>query len=76
MSKEDIEIQKLKDDLINSCKRQDEIVATLNTLNAKLEPIATAFNTTKTLGKWIMAFMVFISILLGILLSWSKLNNL
>lgn len=38
-----------------------------------LKPIADTYRSVELLGKWMMAFLVFISVAIGIILSWSKL---
>jgi hypothetical protein len=47
-------------------KRHEEVMS-------KLEPLAETFRAASTMGKWIMAFLVFVSILIGILIGIKQL---
>ena len=72
-SKQIVEIQKLKDE-ITALKKSDE----LNFQQHKeildmLRPISETYCTVGKMGKWVMAILVFISILLGIVLTWLKI---
>ena len=49
------------------------IQETLKSMNEKLEPIAETYRTTATLGKWIMTFLVFLSVLGGVIWTWCKI---
>lgn len=53
--------QKQEDRIIALEKGQEEILALLR-------PIAETYTTASTLGKWIMAFLVFVSVIIGIIL--------
>lgn len=41
----------------------------LGPMEAKIEPVSEAYRTATTLGKWLMGGAVFLSVLLGIVLS-------
>lgn len=80
------EIQKLRD-RIDVLELKDEknfaqhgqilsAVATVSTslekVSAKLDPIATTYGDVNRLGKWLMALLVFLSVLGGVLFTWGR----
>lgn len=62
-----IENQEFRDALL---KQGD----TLSRIEEILKPMSETYKTTEKLGKWIMAFVVFVSILIGILVGLKNLG--
>ena len=63
---------------INDQNQEDRIAALEKGQREILEllrPISETYTSVSLMGKWLMAFMVLISILLGIVLSVGKLFN-
>ncbi len=60
-------------------QRQDDRITALEKgqeeILALLKPIAETYTTVSTVGKWGMAIMVFVSILIGIILGAKTLFN-
>ena len=58
-------------------QKQDDRITSLECGQAEiikmLKPIAETYRSVELLGKWMMAFLVFVSVVVGIVLSWSKL---
>ena len=48
----------------------DEIKETLQKMNEKLDPIVETYSATRLLGKWVMAVLLFASLVGGILVEW------
>jgi hypothetical protein len=78
-----IQIQKIKDDIIalkkcdeENIQQHKDILGAVEKISNKLDPILETFNSTRMLGKWVMAILVFISILIGIILGWSNILNI
>ena len=67
--------------IVNWMKQHEEadrerfagMAASLKSIDAKLEPIAETYETASRMGKWVTALAVFISIALGIILSFKSL---
>ena len=54
-------------------RQLNSIIDTLEAMNKKLDPISQTYRTTATLGKWIMAILIFVSVIIGILVEWKNL---
>lgn len=57
----------------DDARRFNLIDDALQRIETKLDPVSEAYRTTTTLGKWFMAFGVFLSILLGIVMSFKTI---
>ena len=73
MTTEEVEIQKLKDAADLNLQQHKEIMEAVKAINDKLTPIAETYQTVNTLGKWLTALLVFLSILGGVIWTWSKI---
>lgn len=51
----------------------EEILTTVREMKATLEPIANTYRTVSTLGKWGMAGLVLLSVVIGILIGLRNL---
>lgn len=60
--KQDDRIKKLEDG-------QEEIMKLLR-------PISETYRTVNLMGKWLMAFLVLVSVMLGIIASWSRVVHI
>jgi hypothetical protein len=77
------EIQRLKDqvealqkaDVLNF-QQHKQILEAVDKVNMALNPIAETYRAVNLLGKWLMAFLVFISILFGVIANWGKIINI
>jgi hypothetical protein len=56
-------------------RRFTSIDAALKRIEDKLDPVSEAYSTASTLGKWLMGAAVFISVLLGIVMSVRTIFN-
>ena len=66
MSDQDVINQKTEDRLTALEKGQQDIIDLL-------KPIAETYRTVSTMSKWFMAFAVFVSILIGIVVGWKQI---
>jgi hypothetical protein len=48
---------------------------TMKSIDGKIEPIADTYKTVGTVAKWFMALMVFLSVLGGTIIAWTKIFN-
>lgn len=53
----------------------DDINAALRRIEDKLTPIAEMYTTAGTLWKWVMAFSVLVSVIIGIIVGITKLTG-
>jgi DNA repair exonuclease SbcCD ATPase subunit len=58
-----------------SSDQHQETMGEIRKLNDKLEPIADSYRTATTLGKWLIALLSFIAILLSVVTGWIKIFN-
>ena len=65
MSELEIQNQKQED-------RIDALEISQKEILEMLRPIADTYRSVELLGKWMMAFLVFVSVSVGIVLSWFK----
>ena len=75
MTTEEVEIQKLKDAADLNLQQHKEIMEAIKAINNKLSPISDTYRTVNTLGKWLMAVLVFLSILVGVIASYFSIFN-
>lgn len=67
------DMQDLKKQVNDHTMSLTNVTETLKRIEEKLDPISTAYQTTTTLGKWVMASLLFVSIIIGILVEWKNL---
>ena len=53
--------------------RHQEVIKIFATINEKLDPMVENYKVTKTLGKWVLAILGFIAIIVSILLGVKNL---
>jgi hypothetical protein len=56
-----------QEDRIEALEKNQELILEM------LKPIADTYRSVEMLGKWLMAFLVLVSVSIGIVLSWTKL---
>lgn len=66
------EINSLRKMVDDHRKILDSIQKTLESMDSKLEPIADTYRTARTVGKWVMGLLVFVSVVIGILVEIKK----
>lgn len=71
--KDDKEIAELKKVVDGHSELLTDIQQTLKSMDEKLKPISETYLTVTTLGKWVTAGMVFISLVIGIIVGWQKI---
>lgn len=74
------EIQRLHDrmELLDENDRQNaiehkQLFETLKKIDEKLEPISETYRTVGRMAKWLMATMVFLSVLGGVIWTWLEI---
>lgn len=74
------EIQRLKDEVealqkadILNFQQHKQILDAVEKVNQSLSPIADTYKTVNVLGKWLMVVLVFLSVLGGVIWSWTNI---
>jgi|ERR1035437_1433 DNA repair ATPase RecN len=74
------EIQKLHDrmELLDASDRQNavehkQLFETLEKIDKKLDPISETYRTVGLMAKWVMALLVFLSVLGGVIWTWMSI---
>lgn len=73
---DDLNSKQHQDIIKNSIDQHAETMAVIKDINTKLDPVLEIIAATKLLGKWAVAILSFIVILIGVITSWVKLLNI
>lgn len=74
------EIQRLHDRMelldqsdIKNFEQHKQILEKIQNISEALKPIADTYSTVSRMSKWIMAFLVFLSVLGGTIIAWTQI---
>jgi hypothetical protein len=74
------EIQRLHDRMelldqsdVRNFEQHKQIMEKMDGITATLTPICETYTTVGRMAKWIMAFLVFLSVLGGVIVAWGKI---
>ena len=70
------EIQKIKDEISALQNADVQNSNEHKKIMELLEPISETYKTVGLMARWLMAFLVFISVLMGVIANWARVINI